>query len=147
MRSSIYRVAGRDDGSHCTQPFTLFTAQSYAIFLTSCQCTQMAFVLRRVDTTHTGYWYLWIHRSSRRFSTPKKKDTSFVGECPLSRYRSSIIRLPQYIANSPPFTFRLVRPHNGQAVQERYAAYGDRVGVRPVDDLIKGDARETLPMF
>ena len=41
-------------------------------------------------------------------------------------------------------TFRLVRPHKVQAVQDRYAAYGDRVEIGPVDDLIKGDFTDVL---
>ena len=30
------------------------------------------------------------------------------------------------------------------AVQERYAAYGDRIEIGPVDDLIKGDLTDAL---
>ena len=40
--------------------------------------------------------------------------------------------------------FRLVRPHKVRTVQERYAAYGDCVEIRPVDDLIKGDITDVL---
>ena len=43
-----------------------------------------------------------------------------------------------------PLHLRLVRPHKVTAVQERYAAYGDRVEIGPVDDLTKGDLTDGL---
>ena len=59
------------------------------------------------------------------------------------RSRFSVARLPR--SNLPgPLHFRLVRSHKVRAVQERYAAYGDRVGIRPVGNLIKGDITDIL---
>jgi len=39
---------------------------------------------------------------------------------------------------------RLVRPHKVSAVRERYAAYGNRVEIGPVEDIIKGDLTDAL---
>lgn len=98
-----------------------------------------------------GHWYLWIHRSPRRFSTLERRiPRSRV--CVLRLFTFTVlglIRLPgKFLGprpNSLPLcTLRLVRPHKVSAVQERYAAYGDRVEIGPVDDLIKGDLTDAL---
>ena len=48
-------------------------------------------------------------------------------------------------SNSSPAHFRLVRPHKVSAIQQRYSInYGDRVEIRPVEDLIKGDFTDVL---
>ena len=46
----------------------------------------------------------------------------------------SVVRLPR--STLPPSNFKLVRPRKVRAVQERYAAYGDRIKIRPDNDLV-----------
>ena len=96
------------------------------------------------DTTPAGYWYLRIHRSPRRVSTPERISRSRVSISlspfnlipPSEFFRSNLQPLP--------LCFRFVRPYKVSAVQERYAAYGDCIEIGPVDDLIKGDLTDAL---
>jgi len=94
------------------------------------------------DMTPAGYWYLWIHWSPCRFSTPER---GILCSGVSVSFRVTVLVSPvSRDLTRRSYAFRLVRPHKVPAVQERYATYGDRVDIRPVDDLIKGDFSNVL---
>ena len=68
--------------------------------------------------------------------SPSLSPFSLIPGPPSEVFRSNIQSLP--------LCFRLVRLYKVSAVQERYAAYGDRVEIRPVSDLIKGGWTDAL---
>jgi hypothetical protein len=72
------------------------------------------------------------------------KDIAFEGECLRLRFRFSFLDNFCLRSNLVPLCPRLVRPHKVSVVQERYAAYGDRVEIGPVHDLIKEDFTDAL---
>jgi hypothetical protein len=72
------------------------------------------------------------------------KDIALEGE--FKRLRSSVSFSDDFCLrpNPVPFCPRLVRPHKVSAIQERYAAYGDRVEIGPLQDLVKEDFTAAL---
>ena len=72
------------------------------------------------------------------------KDIAFEGECKCLRLSDSFLDSSCLRSNPVPSCPRLVRPHKVSVVRERYAAYGDRVEIGPVQDLIKEDFTDAL---
>ena len=73
-----------------------------------------------------------------------RKGIAFEGECLRLRLPVSFLDNFGLRSNPVPFCPRLVRPHKVSVVQERYAAYGDRVEIGPVQDLIKEDLTDAF---